>query len=208
MYVPSHFAETDARTLAALMRDHDFAILVTTANGAPVASHLPLLFDEGRGDHGTIVGHLARANPQWRRFDGSAQALAIFQGPHAYVSPTWYASAAAVPTWNYAVVHVYGAPRVIDDGDGAKAVLERLVAKHEQGRAVPWRLDRLDGKYLAAQLRGIVAFEMPVARIEGKFKLNQNKPAADRRGAIAGLRASADAGSDALADLMMRREGG
>jgi transcriptional regulator len=206
LYVPDHFAEADA--LATLMRSHGFAALVTVTNDAPVVSHLPLLFDDARGARGTLVGHMARANPQWRGFDGSAQALAIFNGPHAYISPNWYASAPSVPTWNYAVVHVYGAPRVIDHRDGAKAVLERLVATHEEGKPDPWSLDRLDGKYLDAQLRGIVAFEMPVTHIEGKFKLNQNKSAEDRRGAIAGLRACADAGSGALADLMTRREGG
>ncbi len=207
MYVPGAFSETDPRALAALMRDYGFATLVTVADGTPVASHVPLIFEPERGPRGTLYGHLARANPQWRTFDGVRETLAVFHGPHGYVSPNWYRDPArAVPTWNYAVAHVYGAPRAIDDVREAKAVLARLVAAYEDGRAAPWSLDRLDARFLAAQLRGIVAFEMPVARIEGKFKLNQNKPPEDRAGVIAGLRDEPYADARALADLMARRE--
>jgi len=206
VYVPGAFSETDAGALAALMRDHGFATLVTVVDGAPVASHVPLIFEPECGPRGTLYGHLARANPQWRAFDGAREALAIFHGPHAYVSPNWYRDPArAVPTWNYAVAHVHGAPRAIDDAGEARAVLARLVAAYEGGRAEPWSLDRLDARFLAAQLRGIVAFEMPVARIEGKFKLNQNKPPEDRAGVIAGLRDESRADARALADLMARR---
>ncbi len=202
MYVPGSFAETDAGVLAALIGDYGFATLVGVADGAPFASHVPLLYDRDAGPHGTLTGHLARANPHWRCFGGGA--LAIFHGPHAYISPTWYASTPAVPTWNYAVVHAYGTPRPLDDAGAAQAVLERLIAAYEP---CGWSLDRLDGKYLDAQIRGIAAFEIPITRLEGKFKLNQNKSPDDRRGAIAGLRAAGDAGSAALADLMARREG-
>jgi len=184
------------------MADYGFASLVTVVDGAPVASHLPLLVDREAGEFGSLIGHMARNNPQWRGFTEDAEALAIFQGPHGYISPSWYASQQAVPTWNYAAVHAYGAPRIIEDHGAVLAVLERLVAQNESARPTPWSLDSLATEFRDTQMRGIVAFEIPISRLEGKYKLGQNKPDADRRGAAAGLRVSGDPLAMELVRLM------
>ena len=206
MYVPRHFSEDHVPTLHGFMAQYGFATLVTTRDGAPGASHLPLLVDSGASEYGTLIGHMARANPQWRGFDGETQALAIFQGPHAYISPSWYESEQAVPTWNYVAVHAYGAPRILEDHDAALAVLEALVAVHESTGPAPWRIDSQTTDYRDTQIRGIVAFEIPITRLEGKFKLSQNKPEADRRGAARGLRDRGDALAVELARMMEARE--
>jgi transcriptional regulator len=192
MYRPAEFREDDRGALYALIRAHGFATLVTVADGAPFASHLPLLLDEA---HGALLGHVARANPQWRHF-GPGEAVAIFQGPHGYVSPSWYATAPAVPTWDYVAVHAYGRPRVIEDPAAVRRLLARLVASAESALPAPWSLD-LPEDFLARMVHGIVAFEMPLDRLAGKRKLSQNRSPADRAGVVAGLRA---AGNDALAN--------
>lgn len=207
MFIPAAFAETDHAALVELIRRYDFGLLVTVMDGAPFGSHLPFLIDPERGSQGTLLAHMARANPQWRSFDGKAEALAVFQGPHAYISPGWYDPANnAVPTWNYAVVHAYGVPRIVDDPDAVRAQQERMVAHYEAGMARPWRLDSQPESYVEAMLKGIVAFEIPIARLEGKFKLNQNHPEGNRRGAIAGLQATGDPVAAAVAALMQARE--
>jgi transcriptional regulator len=204
MYVPRHFAETDQDALRRLMRENDFALMVAVQDGRPEAAHLPVLLDESRGTHGTLLVHVARANPLWRAFDGKQEVLTVFQGPHAYISPNWYASPASVPTWNYAAVHAYGTPRIVSDNAGALAILERLVAHNERGEK-PWRM--ADWKELVDKmLPGIVAFEIPVARLEGKWKLSQNKTEADRRSVIDILGASPDPGARGVAALMAARE--
>ncbi len=206
MYVPRHFAQDHVPTLHGLMAQYGFATLVTTMDGAPVASHLPLLVDSGSGDFGALIGHMARANPQWRGFDAGTEALAIFQGPHAYISPSWYVSEQAVPTWNYAAVHAYGVPRIIGDHDAALEVLKRLVAFYESASPAPWRIDSQTTDYRNTQMRGIVAFEIPVTRLEGKYKLAQNKPEADRLGAAKGLRDSGETLAVELARMMEARD--
>ncbi len=208
MYVPSHFAETDIAALHALMRAHDFATLVGVVDGAPFATHLPFLLDPGRGRYGTLCGHMARANPHWRAFAGGGEAMVVFQGPHAYVSPSWYATREkVVPTWNYMVVHAYGVPRIIADAAAARAHLERLLAVQESGMKRPWSLAGQPADFVAAMVKGVVGFEIPLTRLEGKAKLSQNRPAADRAGAIAGLRESGDPVAMALAEAMAAREG-
>lgn len=203
MYVPASFAEDDLPTLHGLIDAHPFALLVTVADGLPVASHIPFLLDRQRGERGTLIGHLARANPQWRSFTTSA--LVVFEGPHAYVSPSWYAGEPNVPTWNYAVVHAYGTPRVLADGAVVRAEIDRLVAAYEGSRARPWSTAAVPSAYVDRMLSAIVAFEIPIDRLEGKFKLSQNKTAADRDGVVAGLRAEATAPALTVADLMARR---
>lgn len=184
MFIPSSFRIDDRDTLLAFIERYGFATLVSTdPNGVPFATHVPLLLDRSSE---TLFGHIARANPQWEMF-GDRESLAIFHGPHAYVSPTWYTIAPAVPTWNYATVHVYGTPRVIDT-DRTANVVDRLVRKYEDHRPTPWAGDMPDD-YRRRMLAGIVGFEMPLTRIEGKFKLGQNRSAEDRAGTIAGLRA-------------------
>ena len=204
MYVPTSFAENDLETLQELMRRDAFATLVSTQDGVPVASHIPFALDARRGAYGTLLGHVARANPQWRSF-GGGEALVIFQGPHAYVSPTWYAGGDNVPTWNYAVVHAYGLPRLIEDPAAARAVIELLVAAYEGGRRRPWTTATPPASFVERLLGAIVVFEIPIERLQGKFKLSQNKTEADRAGVIAGLRAEGDAATRALAELMAAR---
>ena len=202
MYIPRGFEVEDLTTLHGFIEAHSFATLVGALDGAPFATHLPLLLDRDRGEKGTIVGHVARANPHGRLFDGKSPALAIFTGPHAYVSPSWYASADKVPTWLYTAVHAYGRPQATQDPLKVRALLERMVELYESGFAEPWRLSGQREAYLEGMQRGIVAFEMPIERIEGKFKLNQIKSEADRRGTAAGLKATGDAMAREVAELM------
>ncbi|MGH7266366.1 MAG: FMN-binding negative transcriptional regulator, partial [Candidatus Rokuibacteriota bacterium] len=189
MYVPRHFDASDPGRCHALIRAEPFGTLVAVDEaGAPFATHVPFLLDADRGPLGTLLGHVARANPQWRLFS-SRPVLALFQGPHAYVSPAWYEAHPSVPTWNYVAVHAYGVPALVDDSARVKAMLGRLVEVNEAGRPDPWRFDALADDYVGGMLRGIVAFEIPLDRLEGKAKLSQNRGAGDRsrvRAALAG----------------------
>jgi transcriptional regulator len=206
MYVPNVFALTDAEAIAEVMREYDFALLVTAPGGTPRASHLPVLHDPARGDKGTLLAHMARANPQWKDFaklaDGGGEALAVFQGPHAYVSPNWYGPGAAVPTWNYVAVHAYGVPQIVDDPARVRALLDRLVQVQERGSRAPWSMESQDGEYLERMMRGIVAFEIPVTRLEAKAKLSQNKGLEDRRAVIAALSGRGDPSATDVAEAM------
>lgn len=179
MYIPRSFAESDVATLYQFMRENNFAALLTQHEGRLTASHLPFLIDTERG---VLKAHLARANDQWKSFDGQ-EALVIFQGPHAYISPTWYATHPSVPTWNYTAVHVYGAPYVVDDEEAIRRLLRELVDNHERGRQPEWTMD-LPEEYLQKMLQGIVAFELPIERLEGKYKLSQNRSEVDQEQVI------------------------
>ncbi len=207
MYVPEVF-QLDAAAAGALVRDNSFGLLVTvSAQGLPQASHLPFLFEETAGvPQGRLLGHMARANPQWHDLAALAasdgEALVVFQGAHGYVSPSWYAPGPAVPTWNYLAVHLYGRPRILEAEPEVETLLGRLVSEYEVGAADPWSQDGQDPKYLARMRRGIVAFEIPVARLEAKAKLSQNKSAADRRRVIEALEKAQDPGSRLLAAEM------
>ncbi len=178
MYTPRAFAVQDPAALRDLMRRHSFATLITASDGAPIATHLPLMLED-RGEHGTLVGHLARANPQWRAFDSRTEALVIFSGPYGYVSPSWYETQPSVPTWNYMVAHVYGAPHVVEEEAAVKAHLLALVARFEGGRPDPYQ-PAYEEDWLRRMMQAVVAFELPIARIEGKFKLSQNRNETDR----------------------------
>ncbi len=206
MYRPDHYREDDTATLHALMRVHSFATLVTAGPSGLEATHLPLLFHGDAGPHGTLRGHVARANGQWRHFGSGAEALVMFQGPHAYVSPQWWAGGPSVPAWDYTAVHAYGYPRIIEDCGDARGVLEELSAVYEAQFPQPWRMTDEPPAYIENLLRHIVAFDMPIHRLEGKVKLNQKQTPADRAGMIAGLRAVGDPQSVAVADLMAARE--
>ena len=204
MYTPRHFDIDDPSVLAGFMRQHAFVLLVTAPDGVPVASHIPLILDEDSGESGgqRFLGHVAKANPQWKSFDGKTEAMAMFWGPHAYISPSWYESEKVVPTWNYVTVHAYGKPKLLSDPAAARDVLERLTSEYESEATGPWSMDLLPEDYVERQLKGIVAFEMPIDRVEGKFKLNQKSSPADRQGAIKGLRATGDPESLEVARLM------
>jgi transcriptional regulator len=204
MYIPAAFRETRAEVLHALIREHSFATLISRLDGELFATHLPILLDAARGPNGTLVGHMARANPHWRAFSSeSEESLAIFQGPHAYISPNWYTSELAVPTWNYSAVHAYGRPRVMDDAERVRALLEETVGTFESGLPDQWSTARVGDEYVTKLAQGIVAFEMPVGRLEGKRKLGQNRPVADMRSAAAGLQANGDAVGQAVARQML-----
>ncbi|HWK45569.1 MAG TPA: FMN-binding negative transcriptional regulator [Stellaceae bacterium] len=201
MYVPAAFAADDPAELARLIRQNAFATVISTGADGLIASHVPLLYRPDQGRHGTLVGHLAGPNPQVEAIRAGASMLAIFSGPHAYVSPGWYQTAPAVPTWNYVAVHASGHARALDDA-AAAAVVAELAAVYEAGRDPPWRFADQPPAFLAGMLRGIVAFEIPIDRLEGKAKLSQNRGQADRAGVVQGLRAENDPGAQALADLM------
>jgi transcriptional regulator len=202
MYVPKPFAITEREVLHSFIEANSFATLVTTVAGAPLATRLPMLLDRAAGVHGTLIGHVARANPHWRSFDGDAAALAMFDGPHAYISPHWYATSPAVPTWNYATVHAYGAPRVLDDPRRVEEIVDRLAATYEAALPQPWSAREIPAEFRANLLKAIVGFEMPIDRIEGKFKFGQNRPLEDQRSMLATLEARTDSESRQLADLI------
>jgi transcriptional regulator len=204
VYVPRHFADDDRERLHALIRAHGFATLVSVVDDEPYATHVPLLLDAGRGPQGTLLGHVARSNPHWRTFDGRRPALAIFHGPHAYVSPRWYRAAGQPPTWNYVVVHAHGAPRVVDDAARVRALLARTAAQYEAGAEAPWDPAGLPERVADGLQRAIVAFELPIERLTGKRKLSQNKAPADRAGVVAGLRAAGGEASLSVAAEMER----
>jgi transcriptional regulator len=201
VYLPKHFAITDRALLHDLMRQFSFATLVTVHEGRPVAGHLPFMLDAERGEYGTLIAHLARANQQWSAFAEEAEALVIFQGPHTYISPSWYETHPSVPTWNYMAIHAYGTPRLIEDEGRVRAALRALVDEHEQEFEVPWTMD-LPEEYLRKMLRGIVAFEMPITKLEGKLKLSQNRSAHDQERVIAALAESADPLAQGVREMM------
>jgi transcriptional regulator len=201
VYVPDHFAERDREVLHGWVRRFPFALLVTAAGGAFEATHLPLWLDAGRGPEGTLYGHVARSNPHWRCLDGRTRALAVFSGPHAYVSPRWY-ERESVPTWNYVAVHAEGAPRILEDPAAVRELLARLTDTHDG----PGGFDALPPELVARMSRGIVAFELPIERLTGKAKLSQNKTAGDRAGVIAGLEAQGEPQARELAALLRAAE--
>lgn len=204
MYIPASFREDRFDVLAGIIREHSFATLVSSASGTLTASHLPLFLDTSGGTPGRLLGHMARANPQWRAFDVGPEVLAIFQGPHSYISPSWYKTHPSVPTWNYATVHVYGRPRVIDKGPELRAMLGTLVTTYEAGFEQPWDMESLPEDYLATMMKAIVGFEVPITRLEGKLKLSQNRPTAELPGIVAGLRGPGTPAEQGVANLMAR----
>ena len=200
MYVPAHFAENDPAALHDAMERYSFATLISQAVGEPFASHLPLLLERDSGPQGTLIGHVARANPQWREAAGQV-VLAVFAGPHAYISPTWYEAEQVVPTWNYVAVHAYGRLELIDDPAAAEAVLRRTIDVYEASQPTPWQLDE-SPQFVERLVRQIVAFRIPIERTHGKWKLNQNQPEERRAKVIAALESRADENSREIAQLM------
>jgi transcriptional regulator len=204
MYVPSSFERTDPAELFAFMETYSFALLVSTREGAPFASHLPLLLDRAAGPHGTLIGHMARANPQWRDLDGQP-VLAVFSGPHAYVSPAWYESDDVVPTWNYVAVHATGTFHLVDDPQGVTDIVAATVSTYERHRAEPWQFDK-STEYVGKMVKAIVGFRVAIERLEGKWKLSQNHPAERRAKVIAALETSTSPEAHEIARLMRANE--
>jgi len=205
MYVPAHFDASDVGFCHDVIRAHPFASITTGgATGELLASHLPFVLDADRGPRGTLIAHLARANPHHDELARGAMALVVFTGPHAYVSPTWYETQPAVPTWNYCVVHAYGVARFLDEPATVR-YLSRLASQFETAGDKAWRLDALEADYRIKMTRGIVAFEIEIGRLQGKAKLSQNRSDIDVTHVIEALEASAAPGDVELSRWMRRR---
>lgn len=198
MYLPTPFKEDRLKVLHDAIQQAGLAMLVTTGHDAPDVSHLPLMLDPSQGAYGTLYGHMARANDQWRTALPGQPALAVFTGPESYVSPSCYPGKAVhgrvVPTWNYVAVHARGALRVFDDAKELLDIVSRLTERHEAGREQPWQASDAPADFMASQLRAIVGFAVQIDRIEGKWKMSQNRSLADRDGVVAALETGSDAG--------------
>lgn len=204
MYSPTHFQQLDPAALHALVLDHPLATLVLQSAQGLSADHVPLLLRPQAGGLGTLAGHVARANPLWRLADPTVDVLAVFQGPQAYITPQWYASKArdgrVVPTWNYAVVHVQGRLRAVDDPVWLRAQLEALTAQQERGFATPWTVADAPTEYTERLLQAIVGIEIAITGWSGKWKVSQNQPPANQRSVVAGLQAQGSEAAGTLAD--------
>ena len=205
MYIPRANEETRPEVLRHLMESHPLASLVTMGSSGLFATHLPLLVDPGR-PHGTLHGHISRANHQWRDFSPDIEALAIFAGPQHYITPNWYPekqeTAKVVPTWNYAVVHAYGHLKIIEDPVWLHAHLQALTNRHEATSSEPWHVTDAPQDYIASQIKGIVGIEIPIRRLEGKWKVSQNKSDATRLAVERGLEERNTPESLAMRDLV------
>ena len=205
MYTPPAFREDDPVILQAMIREARVANLVTATTDGLLATPLPLFLVPDEGPHGTLYGHLARANPQWKQAP-IGDAMAIFHGLDAYITPSWYATkrehGKVVPTWNYVAVHVYGQAEFFDDETRLLDAVTHLTTRHESPRAEPWAVSDAPAPFISSQLRGIVGLRLPIARIEGKRKMSQNRSAEDRAGVAAGLAVSEHASERAAAALV------
>lgn len=210
MYLPSHFDEQRVEVMHALMRTHPLASLVIHTGAGLVANHIPLRVIEAPAPFGVLRGHVARANPLWKQLGSGIDALAIFQGPQSYITPSHYPTkhltAKVVPTWNYAVVHAHGTLRAVDDAGWLRSFLEGLTDEHEAQFARPWHVSDAPDDFIAMQMRAIVGVELTITRLVGKWKMSQNRTATDRAGVVAGLRAQGSAQSLAVAASVASRE--
>jgi transcriptional regulator len=208
MYQPPAFREDRLEVQHALIRAHPLGLLITAGPTGLLANPFPFLLDADGTPLGTLRLHIARANPQWREFDAIDECLVVFQGPQDYVTPSWYATkretGKVVPTWNYVMVHAWGRPRVVNDAVWLRRQLDDLTASREAKRDAPWKVDDAPADFVAQQMRAIVGVEIPIGRIEGKWKMSQNRPEADRAGVIAGFRESGPAGEE-IAALVAER---
>jgi transcriptional regulator len=208
MYQPQHFREDRLAVQHALIREHPLGLLVTAGPVGLLANHVPFLVDNDGSAHGTLRAHIARANPQWKDLSDVAECLVVFQGPQSYISPSLYPTkrehGKVVPTWNYITVHAWGQPRVIDDDAWLRRQIDDLTSHNEGPRPEPWSVSDAPEPYVTAQIKGIIGIEIPIARIEGKWKVSQNRSAVDRAGVVEGLHGS---GGDAevMATLVAER---
>lgn len=206
VYEPPLFREDRVDVMHEVMRAHPFATLVSNLNGRLTADHLPLVIHPDLSEKGTIRGHIAKANPLWRDREHVSEVLAIFQGPQAYVTPSWYASkkehGKVVPTWNYVVVHAHGHLNFMEHADWILAHLKDLTGRHESHRPVPWQVSDAPADYVARQIKGIVGIEVEISELQGKRKLSQNRSQTDRVGVERGLRLEPDPEAAAMADLI------
>lgn len=200
MYIPAAFRQTDRDQLCEFIERNSFGMLASQVDGEPFVSHLPFLLNRTAGPHGALIGHLARANPQWRQADGQ-NVLAVFAGPHAYISPSWYEADNVVPTWNYVAVHVYGTLHVVPDGPALAGILQDFTAYYEAALPRPWQFDAASD-FATKLMTAVAGFRIEISRIEGKWKLNQNRPPEQRERVVQQLRALGDENSQAIAALM------
>jgi transcriptional regulator len=202
LYNPPAFRVEDRDIVQAHIEQTGLAMLITNGGDGPLVSHVPLLLDRKRGTHGTLLGHMAKANPQWQSGDLSVDAVAVFPGPDAYISPSWYASkqehGRVVPTWNYAVIHARGRLQFFDDPAWILEAVERLTRRHEAARAEPWAVSDAPEPFVQSQLTAIVGLELEITSLEGKRKVSQNRDNADREGVIKGLGENGDETMQAL----------
>lgn len=208
MYLPSRYAESRTEAMHALMHAHPLAHLVTLGTDGLESNPLPFELDDRDGEFGVLRAHAARANPFWRSASRSQDALVIFQGPDAYISPQWYPSkqvdGRAVPTWNYLTVHAYGPLRIVDDRIWLRALLDRLTRTHERHQPVPWRLDEAPADYLEQLLGLVIGIEIPIRRLQGKWKNSQNQPRVNQLGVMSGLQQQANPDANALAHVIQQ----
>jgi transcriptional regulator len=208
MYNPPHFKQEDVPLLHALIREHPLGTLVAQTPDGLVANHLPFEVDPEPAPFGTLRGHVSRANPVWHRASPVLDALVVFTGPQGYISPSWYETkqdgGKVVPTWNYAVVHAYGRMRAIEDPAWLRRLVDQLTHTNEDHRDVPWQTTDAPADYIEKQLEGIVGIEIPLSRLEGKWKMSQNRDARDRVGVVERLRAAGDPASAAMAEVVTR----
>lgn len=202
MYTPPAYEERDRHKLHAWMRDWSFATLVTHGQQGLQATHLPFLLDPLRGPHGTLISHLARRNPQAADIQAGAQAMVLFQGPHAFISPSWYRNQQTFPTWNYAAIHAHGQAAAIEDPQHIRAILTRTVQTYDTPLGGEWTFEAMPEDLILPRLSAIIALEIPIARLEGKVKLNQDKSPEDRAGVLAALENRRDPGSRGVARMM------
>jgi len=207
MYIPAHFDEPRAEVLHALMTAHPFGTLVSYGPDGLDANHLPFHLDTAQGPLGTLHAHVARANPLWRAVADGDEVLVIFRAGDAYVSPNWYPSKheahRQVPTWNYRVAHARGRVRIRDDERYVRGVVARLTRAHEAAQPVPWKMSDAPVDYIDSMLQAVVGIEIGITRLEGKYKLSQNREQRDRQGAGKALAAQADSGARALGEAML-----
>ena len=191
MYNPPHFKNDDVTAVHAAIRTRGFGSLVTVGAAGMEVSHVPMLVEPAPAPYGTLIGHISKANPQWRTAKPEVPALAMFLGPDAYITPAWYTtkqeSGKVVPTWNYVAIHASGPLRFFHESEPLLALVTRLTDTHEAGRAEPWKVTDAPEDYVAGMLKGIVGFALTIAKLEGKFKMSQNRPAIDRAGVVEGL---------------------
>jgi transcriptional regulator len=201
MYIPVFNRVDDRKKINAFIHAHGFATIITQNDGAPWASHLPVLLDESVDGHGTLRSHMARANPQWQHFASGEEVLCIFQGPHAYISPSWYVMQHTVPTWNYTAVHVYGVPKIVNDS-ALKEIVFDTTRTYESSLPNPWKIP-LSEDEVGAMCKAIVGFSIEIARVEAKFKLGQNRSPEDQESMLRALRGASDNGSRELAEFIL-----
>jgi transcriptional regulator len=209
MYQPPHFREDRIEVQHGLIRSHPLGLLIAAGPGGLQANPLPFLVYPEPSPHGTLRAHMARGNPQWRELSAVKECLVVFQGPQQYITPSWYPTkkehGKVVPTWNYVTVHAWGAPQVIDDAAWLRRQVEDLTNQNEGKLPEPWKVDDAPEQYLASQFKGIIGVEIPIARIEGKWKVSQNRPAIDREGVVAGLRNAGGRQAEVMAELVADR---